>query len=205
MELPKKTKFLAIADIHNDSRLVSRLVKRVKDENVDIVILAGYLTWLNKEPKNIVGPFIQQNKKVLLLHGNHDSPETINFLSELYPNTKNIHGYGFKHNDVGIFASGGADFGIEPMSENDFKTTLSYAHSYIKDLTKKIMITHMHPAGTKSEFSGIEGSLSIRKAIEKFQPDFALFGHIHEASGIEERIGKTRLINISRKEVVFEI
>ena len=63
----------------------------------------------------------------------------------------------------------------------------------------------MHPAKTKSEFSGIRGSKSIREAIEQFQPDLALFGHIHEASGIEEQIGKTKLINISRKEVIFEI
>ncbi|PIN91212.1 hypothetical protein COU57_01470 [Candidatus Pacearchaeota archaeon CG10_big_fil_rev_8_21_14_0_10_32_14] len=205
MEENKKTKFLAIADIHNDSKLVMRLAERAKNENVDIVILAGDLTWLNKEPKNIVGPFLEQNKKVLLLHGNHESNDTINFLTELYQNTKNLHGYGMKHNDIGIFGVGGADFGIEPMTEKDFKNALNHSHSYIKEMKKKILITHMHPADTKSEFSGFDGSTSIREAIEKFQPDFALFGHIHEASGIEEKIGKTRLINVSRKEVVFEI
>ena len=41
--------------------------------------------------------------------------------------------------------------------------------------------------------------------LEKFKPDIAINAHIHEAGGIEEKIGKTRVINVSRKEKVFEI
>ena len=67
------------------------------------------------------------------------------------------------------------------------------------------MITHIHPKGSKSEFSGFEGSKAVRKAIEKFQPDIAIFSHIHEAAGVEEKIGKTKVINVSRKEKIFEI
>ena len=75
----------------------------------------------------------------------------------------------------------------------------------IKNTGKKILITHMHPSGSKAEFTGFPGSLSIRKAIEKFQPDIAIFSHIHEASGMEEKIGKTLVINVSRKERIFEV
>ena len=67
------------------------------------------------------------------------------------------------------------------------------------------MVTHMHPHNTKSEFSGWEGSKSVRRAIEKFKPDVAIFGHIHEASGTEDQIGKTRAINVSRKGKIFEV
>ena len=82
---------------------------------------------------------------------------------------------------------------------------LKKGNSEIEGSEKKIMVTHQHPSDTKSEFSGFKGSKSIRKAIEEFQPDVALFAHIHEASGFEEQIGKTRLINVSRREKVFEI
>ena len=203
--MERKTKIMAISDIHGDSKLVNKLAEKAEKENIDLVILAGDLTWMEQSTQNLVGPFIRKNKKVLLLHGNHESIATVDFLSEMYPNTKNLHGYSIKHNDLGIFGVGWANFGVEPMSEKDFKEVLEQAHFYIKDMKKKLMISHMHPAKTKSEFSGIRGSKSIRKAIEKFQPDLALFGHIHEASGIEEQIGKTKLINISRKEVIFEI
>ena len=67
------------------------------------------------------------------------------------------------------------------------------------------MVTHMHAAGTGSEFSGIEGSKGIRKAIEEFKPDFLIHSHIHEGEGIEEKIGKTKVINVGRKGKVLEI
>ena len=45
----------------------------------------------------------------------------------------------------------------------------------------------------------------IRKAIAKFKPDIMLSVHIHEAEGIEEKIGKTRVINIGKKGKIIEI
>ncbi|GAG10313.1 unnamed protein product, partial [marine sediment metagenome] len=67
------------------------------------------------------------------------------------------------------------------------------------------MVTHMHPKGSKAEFSGFEGSRGIKKAIKEFKPDIAICSHIHEAAGIEEKIGKTKVINVSRKAKVFEV
>ena len=123
----------------------------------------------------------------------------------MYSGTKNLHGYSTIINDVGIFGAGGADFGIDPMDEKLFKEFIGKSHSKIKNLNKKILVTHMHPRGTKAEFSGFKGSQSIRKAIEKYQPDVAIFSHIHEAGGIEEKIGKTRIINVSRHPTIIDI
>lgn len=203
--MEKKTKILAVGDIHGDTGLVKKLAEKAIKENVDLVILTGDLTLAEKSVKNIIGPFIKAKKQVLLLHGNHEGIATINFLSELYPNTKNIHGYSIIHKDIGIFGAGGADFGVNPTTEKEFKKLIGKAHNNLKDIKKKILVTHMHPKGSKSEFSGFEGSKSIRDAIEKYKPDFAIFSHIHEAGGIEEKIGKTRVINVSRKEKIFEV
>jgi uncharacterized protein len=199
------TKILAVGDIHGDTGLVKRLAEKAVKENVDLVILAGDLTLFERSTKNIIGPFVKAKKKVLLIPGNHESIATADFLAELYPDTKNIHGYSMVMNDVGIFGAGGADFGMDPMSEKTFKKVIGEAHSKIKNTNKKILVTHMHPSGTKSEFSGFKGSKSIREAIEKYQPDFAIFSHIHEAGGTEDKIGKTKVINVSRKEKIFEI
>ena len=70
---------------------------------------------------------------------------------------------------------------------------------------RKLMVTHIHPHKSKAEIFGFEGSKAVRKAIETFKPDIAINAHMHEAGGIEEKIGKTRVINVSRKEKVFEI
>ena len=63
----------------------------------------------------------------------------------------------------------------------------------------------MHPRGSKAEFSGFKGSKAVEKAIKEFHPDIAICSHIHEAAGIEEKIGKTKVINVSRKAKIFEI
>jgi Icc-related predicted phosphoesterase len=67
------------------------------------------------------------------------------------------------------------------------------------------MITHMHPSESLSEFSGFPGSKSINKAIKEFKPDILIHGHIHEAAGVEEIIGKTKVINVGRDGTIIEI
>jgi len=197
----KKLKILAAGDIHGDSKLTKKLAEQAEKENVDLVILAGDLT-SSIDTKNLLKPFKDKNKKVLLIAGNHENFATADFLAELY-GMRNIHGYSVKYGDVGVFGAGGAlDFNI---SEKELFDVLKKGNSALSGLKKKIMVTHMHAAGTGSELSGIAGSQSIRKAIEKFQPDFLIHSHIHEAEGIEEKIGKTRVINVGRKGKVFEL
>ena len=203
--MTKKTKILAVGDLHGDERLVKKLAERAEKENVDLVILTGDLTFAERSTKNIVGPFVKAKRQVLLIPGNHETVATIDFLAELYPNTKNIHGYSFIKGNLGIFGAGGADIGLHQVRDSEMFELLKKGNENVKDLERKIMVTHMHPQGSKSEFSGFKGSKAVRKAIEKFQPDIALCSHIHEASGVEEKIGKTKVINVSRKGKVFEI
>lgn len=199
------TKILAVGDIHGDTSLTKKLAKRAKKEKVDLVILAGDLTLMEISTKDIMKPFIKEKQKVLIIPGNHESIATADFLAETYSNTTNIHGYSISTKNVGIFGCGGADFGSTKLSEKQFFNTLNKAHKGIFDKKKKIMVTHMHPAGSNCEFSGFEGSSGIRKAIDKFHPDIAICGHIHEAGGLVEKIGKTKLINVSRTPTIFEI
>ena len=203
--MEKKTKILAIGDLHGDERKVKELVKQAEKENVELVILAGDITFAGREVKNIVGPFVKAKMHVLLIPGNHDSVESIDFMAQAYENTTNIHGYTFTHESIGIFGAGGADFGMNQVTDTEIYALLKNGNEKVKDLEKKIMVTHIHPQGTKSEFSGFKGSVAVRKAIEKFQPDVAIFAHIHEAAGTEEMIGKTRAINVSRKGIIFEV
>jgi Icc-related predicted phosphoesterase len=93
------------------------------------------------------------------------------------------------------------------VSEHEIYDLLKKGYDKIRDLPKRIMVTHVHPARTTMEkFSNfVEGSDSVRRAIEKFKPDFALCSHVHEAEGIEETIGKTKVINVGRKGKIIEI
>lgn len=200
-----KIKVMAIGDIHGDTGLVRKLAKKAEEEKVDIVILAGDLTFAEQSTENLIGPFIKGNRKVLILAGNHESSETTEFLSHLYENTIHLHGKGIKEGEVGIFGAGLTNMGIYAVEDNEFKTLLEKAYKEIKGTKKRVMVTHMHPLGSKSEFSGFQGSRAIRDMILKTKPEIMFNAHIHEAGGIEEKIGKTKVINVSRKEKIIEI
>lgn len=201
----KKMRILAAGDMHGDSRKFKKLAELAEKERVDLVVLCGdNLGWV--ETKNIIKPFKDKHQHVLLVPGNWDSFATTDVVAQIY-GVRNIHGYSVQYDGVGFFGAGGAPGspGEGQITETELMNSLEKAHAGLKGIEKKVMITHMHPFGSKSEFSGFDGSESVRKAIEKFKPDILLHGHIHEAGGMEEKIGKTRVINVAREGKVIEI
>jgi uncharacterized protein len=198
----KKFKILAAGDFHGDASITKRLADRAHKEKVDLVILTGDIT-SPIETKNLLKPFIDKGEKVIFVPGNWDSTEVVDFLSHLY-GIKNVGNHYVKYDDVGIFGIGSPDWQME-LDDKKAYDKLKKDFDKIKDLKKKILVSHLHAAGTKSEFSGVEGSPALRKAIEKFQPDLFLSGHIHEAEGLEEKIGKTRVISVGRKGTIIEL
>lgn len=202
----KKLKILAFGDVHGDSRLAQKLAAKAEKEKVDLVILCGDITNFDKNYQNIIGPFVKRKKKVLLIPGNHDSFATADFLAEVY-GVKNIHGYSVRYKDIGIFGCGGANIGLEQLDEKEIYLLLKKGFDKIKYLKKRIMVTHVHPTGTTIEkFSHfVPGSTGIRKAIEKLKPDLLLCSHVHEAEGLEEKVGKTKVVNVGSQGKIFEI
>lgn len=202
MKPKKKFKILATGDFHGDSSVSKRLAERAVKEKVDLVILTGDIVG-PIETDNLLKPFIEKNKKVLFVPGNWDSSETAKFLSELY-GVKDVGEHYVTYDDIGIFGIGSPDWQLELNEKKAFKK-LKQEFKKIKNLEKKILISHIHAAKTKAEFSGFEGSTALRKAIEEFQPDLFLSGHIHEAEGLNEKIGKTKVFNVGRKGRIIEI
>ena len=199
----KKLRILAAADLHGDTKATRKLAERAESEKVDLVVLCGDLTGF-VDNKGLIKPFKDKKQKVLILPGNWDSVATADFLAQFY-GVKNIHGYSAIYENVGFFGAGGASIGPFPTSEKELRDSLEKAHSGLKGIERKVMLTHMHPEGSKSEFSGFKGSKAIREAIKKFKPDLLIHGHIHEAQGIEEKIGKTRVFNVGKEGTIIEV
>lgn len=202
----KKLKILAAGDIHGDTRLANSLAEKAKKEKVDLVILCGDLTFAESSTSNLIGPFVKRKQKVLIIPGNHESFATADFLAELY-GVKNIHGYYVVYKDVGIFGCGGANIGVNQISEEEIFNNLKKGFQNIKELSKKIMVTHIHPEGTKMGklTSFFPGSIGVTKAIKEFKPDLLLCSHVHEAEGIEEKLYDTKIINVGRRGKIIEI
>lgn len=201
-----KLKILACSDIHGDISAAEKLALQAEEENVDLVVLCGDLTYAESSTDGIIGPFAKRDKKVILIPGNHETVATADFLAELYGAT-NLHGYAIRHKDVGLFGCGGANIGLFQLGEEDIFNLIQKGYDRIKDAKRKVLVTHVHPSDSLSEkFSGFfPGSDGLRKAIERFNPDVLLCGHVHEAEGIEDRIGKTKIYNLGKKGRIIEI
>ncbi|MFH1211597.1 MAG: metallophosphoesterase [Candidatus Woesearchaeota archaeon] len=210
-------RILAAGDLHGDSGLAEMLAKKAEKEHVDLVVIAGDISEDDDLPDGIMKPFKQRQLKVVFVPGNHDSIATADFLSEFYK-IKNLHGYSVRYKDVGLFGAGGTTIGtgiIGPRStfeEKEVFELLRKGWEKINYLKKKIMVTHVHPQGSLSEKmsgiavkNGVSGSTAVRMAIDNFKPDILLCCHIHEAEGIEEKIGKTRVISVGKKGKIIEI
>ena len=109
--------------------------------------------------------------------------------------------------DLGFFGCGAANIGYNQLSEEEIFHNLKQGFSKVKDARKKIMLTHVHPSDSLiAKFTNfVPGSDGVRKAIDHFKPDILLCGHVHEAEGIEENIGSTRVINVVRNGKIIEL
>lgn len=198
------TKIFAVGDIHGDTSLATKLAEKAKES--DLIVLCGDLTHFEESTEGIIGPFKKINKSILILNGNHETSATAEFLAKQYKET-NLHGYSINHNNIGIFGCSGVNIGIHQLSEEEIFKYLEKSHSYIKNLKTKVMITHVHPSESlMDKFSNIvPGSSGVLKAIKEFKPDLLICSHVHEAEGIEEIIGSTKVINVGSKGKLIDV
>jgi len=201
-----KLKILAAGDIHGDQGLAKKLAEKAGKNHVDLVILCGDITQFDQSTDNLIKPFVEKKQKVLLIPGNHDSFATADFLAEFY-GVKNIHGYSVKYDDIGIFGCGGANIGVAQLEEDEIFDTLKKGFDKVEYLKKKIMVTHVHPSESKMEkfTEFFPGSKGIKKAIDKLKPDILLCSHVHEAEGIEEKLGNTKVINVGKERKIIDL
>ena len=206
-------RILAAGDLHGDKEQARKLAEKAKKEKVDLVILTGDFTFFEQDITGIIGPFKKKGLKILIIPGNHESLATTEFLAELYK-VKNLHGEAVIYKGVGIVGVGGSNVGPNLMlTEKELWETIKQGFEKLEKikkyskLEKILIISHTHPADTLMEkFTNFfKGSTAIKQAIEYFKPDLVLCSHVHEAEGLEEKIGNTKIINVGRKGRIIEL
>jgi len=204
----KNLKILAAGDIHGDIGLAKQLAEKAKKENVDLVILCGDLTYAEMHTDNLIKPFMKLGKQILVIPGNHETLATVDFWTKIYGDkVKNLHGAGLRFKDIGIFGCGSANIGLFQLKEQEIYNILKKGYEKIKKAKTKIMVTHVHPSDTlMSRLTTVfPGSTGVKKAITQFHPSISLCSHVHEAEGIEEKLGNTKIINVGRKGKIIKI
>ena len=75
-------------------------------------------------------------------------------------------------------------------------------------LTPLVLVCHAPPQGTLLDQvrPGLHaGSTAVREFIEERQPAYFFCGHIHEAEGIQVRIGNTLAVNVGKRGYLLEL
>ncbi len=197
-------KILAASDLHGNEGVVEKLAGEAEKNEVDLVIIAGDISDFGEIAKGMIGPFLKKGKKVAFVVGNHETPGLGEFLVEKYKAT-NIQSYAFMAGDVGFFGCGGANIGPTSVSEDELFYYLNKGFHYVSGAKKKIMVTHVHPSGSKIEKFSFPGSEAVTKVIYQFKPDIHICGHIHEMEGFEEKIGNTQVICVGNRGRIIEV
>ncbi len=190
-------KILAFTDIHGSLQALKRLEQKVKKENPDLLVCAGDVSIFEHGIAGIMRRLNKLNKKIIMVHGNHEDDPTFRKLSKLFKNIVFIHKNYFIEGNLLFLGFGGGGFSIvdkefEDTAKNKFKKIIQ------KNKGKKtILVTHAPPYKTKLDklIQGHCGNKSIRNFAEKNKIDFLICGHLHENFGKEDKIGKTKVIN----------
>lgn len=206
MNNAKKLRILAASDLHGISSVSKELARKAEKEHADLVVIAGDVLDFGEYAKDMIKPFVERKETVLFVPGNHDTEEAVEGFTQNYK-IKNVDGSYMVVGDVGFFGCGGSTLPAFPYSltEKQIYYHLKTGFERIKNKKKKVMITHMHPAGGLIEKFSFPGSDAIKKAIESFKPDVHICGHIHELEGMEEKIGKTRILSVGKRGTIIEI
>ncbi|MCF7865945.1 metallophosphoesterase [Candidatus Woesearchaeota archaeon] len=196
-------KILIFTDLHAQYEYIEELTKKSKD--ADLVISLGDHTLFDNGTKEFFDFLESLNKPCLVIHGNHEPSKETREECEKRLNIEFMHKKYLRYQGILFIGHGGGGFtSIYPSFEN-LKKEFSDA---MKTSEKTILLTHAPPINTKLDLVpgvGHVGSKTYREFIEKNQPTLSISGHIHDTFGIEDKIGKTKLINPGPKGMIINI
>lgn len=187
-------KLLAFSDVHANKNALFKIKEKAIKEKPDFLICCGDLSLFGKGLEEGAKFLNELNIKMLIIPGNHETPEEIKNICSKNKNLVNIHQGAFDYENYTFFGWGTGGFsyieeGFERISKQFIKTL---------DKNKKlIFVTHAPIYGTKLDLlsMGHRGCKSTRKFIEETDPVLVLCGHFHENFKKQDKIKKTLIVN----------
>jgi Icc-related predicted phosphoesterase len=196
-------KLLLFSDIHNDWKTLERILS----VEADCYIAAGdQVSWSRGLDR--CGEILKtRGDRVWVLPGNH---ETDSQIAEMCARAglNALHGRTFQADSWTIA-------GLGYSSPTPFDTPGEYSEVEIArrletfaGIERLVLVCHAPPRETALDQvrPGVHaGSTAVREFIEKQQPDYFFCGHIHEAEGVEIRMGRTRARNLGKKAFLLDL
>jgi len=194
---------LIFSDIHGDLNALERLMAT----EADYYFAAGDLATWSRGLECCGEVMRPKASQVYVLPGNHESAEQIADLCEQF-------GFHYFHErQVVVDAYHVAGLGYS--SPTPFNTPGEYTESQLEarlrsfaGLDPLVLICHAPPFDTDLDqvrFGVHAGSRSVRRFIDLHQPRYFFCGHIHEAEGVQVRIGSTTAINVGKRGYLLDL
>ena len=190
-------KLLAFTDIHGSLLALRRIEQKVKSQKPDLLVCAGDISIFEHGIVGIMRRLNKLNRKIVIIHGNHENNTTFIKCSKMFKNIISIDKNHSIEGNILFLGYGGGGFslvdkGFEKIAHTKFKKIIKNN----KD-KKIILVTHAPPYKTRLDklVGGYCGNKSIRNFVEKNKVDLLICGHLHENFGKEDKIKKTKIIN----------
>lgn len=196
-------KIMAFSDLHLSASHAAELV--AASARADLVIGAGDFCNHRKGLGQAMGLLAGITKPLITVPGNAESAEELR--AAALPGMYVLHGEALDIEGLQIFGLGG---GVPetPFGDWSFDLSEKEAERLLSRCTRAdLLICHSPPKGQGDETStGLSvGSQSILQAVERLQPQLALFGHIHDSWGFRGQVGNTVTANLGPVPSFFEV
>jgi len=193
---------LIFSDIHGDKGALEKLMAI----DADYYFAAGDLVNWGRG-LDAIGPILQKRaERMYVMPGNHESESAITAFCEQY-GLHNFHGQSIQIDGYHVA-------GLGYSNPTPFDTPGEYTEDELaarldkfSNLDPLILICHTPPKGTELDRSGKDhfGSQAVRDFIERKQPLRFYCGHIHEAAGVEDTLGRTRGWNVGKRGQLLDL
>ncbi len=182
-------KILVFSDIHGDYRALERLM----EIEADHYFAAGDLTSWGRGLDGCGQILRRRAGRTHVLPGNHEPAAMTSAF---------CHKFGLHHfHEQSVQAGGFHLAGLGYSSPTPFNTPGEYSEAELGERLEKfrslkplVLICHCPPYGTPLDRvrDGVHiGSRAVARFIEEHQPEVFCAGHVHEAAGVEARLGRT--------------
>lgn len=194
-------KILVFSDIHNDMKALERLMAM----DADYYIAAGDMVNWERGLDRAGEILARRADRTWVLPGNH---ETVNGIADVCKQygLNEFHGRSFEADGIHVA-------GLGYSNTTPFNTPGEYTEEELAkrlkdfdDLDPLVLICHAPPKETTLDQLGNEhaGSQAVRDFIDRRRPAAFFCGHIHEAQGRHETIGRTLAYNAGKEGVLFD-
>jgi Icc-related predicted phosphoesterase len=196
-------RLLIFSDIHGDQAALEKLM----DIQADYYFAAGDLANWGRGLEHL-GPILEKRAdRMYVLPGNHESEADIERFCRQF-GFRNFHGQS-------MHIAGYHVAGLGYSNPTPFDTPGEYTEQELAARLEKfsglrplVLICHTPPKDTQLDHAGANqhfGSQAVRDFIDREQPAYFYCGHIHEAAGREQTLGRTRGWNVGKRGQVLDL